>query len=33
MKQRTLGQQGLTVSEIGYGSMGISMFYGQPDWT
>jgi aryl-alcohol dehydrogenase-like predicted oxidoreductase len=31
MKQRTLGQQGLTVSEIGYGSMGISMFYGQSD--
>jgi aryl-alcohol dehydrogenase-like predicted oxidoreductase len=24
MKQRTLGQQGLTVSEIGYRSMGIS---------
>jgi aryl-alcohol dehydrogenase-like predicted oxidoreductase len=31
MKQRILGSQGLIVSEIGYGSMGISMFYGQPD--
>lgn len=31
MKQRKLGQQGLTVSEIGYGSMGISVFYGAPD--
>jgi aryl-alcohol dehydrogenase-like predicted oxidoreductase len=31
VKQRTLGRQGLTVSEIGYGSMGISTFYGKPD--
>ncbi|MET7339481.1 aldo/keto reductase [Nonomuraea sp. NPDC005650] len=28
MKQRTLGQQGLTVSALGYGAMGISMAYG-----
>ena len=28
MQQRTLGQQGLTVSALGYGSMGISMAYG-----
>lgn len=31
MKQRTLGTQGLVVSEIGYGSMGISMAYGPGD--
>jgi aryl-alcohol dehydrogenase-like predicted oxidoreductase len=31
LKQRTLGEQGLTVSEIGYGSMGISSFYGDSD--
>lgn len=28
MKTRALGQQGLTTSAIGYGSMGISSFYG-----
>lgn len=28
MQHRTLGQQGLTTSAIGYGSMGISSFYG-----
>jgi aryl-alcohol dehydrogenase-like predicted oxidoreductase len=28
MQKRTLGQQGLTTSAIGYGSMGISSFYG-----
>lgn len=28
MKQRTLGNQGLTTSAVGYGSMGISMGYG-----
>ena len=31
MQQRTLGQQGLTVSALGYGSMGISMAYGPSD--
>ena len=31
MKQRTLGQQGLIVSALGYGSMGINMFYGSSD--
>src|SRR5262245_12033796 len=31
MEQRQLGREGLTVSEIGYGSMGISMAYGEPD--
>ncbi len=30
MKQRTLGQ-GLTVSAIGYGAMGITSFYGPGD--
>ena len=28
MQTRTLGQQGLTTSAIGYGSMGISVAYG-----
>jgi aryl-alcohol dehydrogenase-like predicted oxidoreductase len=31
MQPRTLGQQGLTTSAIGYGSMGISMAYGAAD--
>ncbi|MFC4015710.1 aldo/keto reductase [Nonomuraea purpurea] len=31
MRQRTLGSQGLTVSELGYGAMGISMAYGPSD--
>jgi aryl-alcohol dehydrogenase-like predicted oxidoreductase len=31
MKQRTLGQQGLTVSELGYGAMGINLAYGPSD--
>jgi aryl-alcohol dehydrogenase-like predicted oxidoreductase len=31
MQQRTLGQQGLTVSELGYGAMGINLAYGSGD--
>ncbi|WP_255955853.1 aldo/keto reductase [Streptomyces odontomachi] len=31
MQHRTLGRQGLEVSAIGYGAMGISMFYGPGD--
>ncbi|WP_425860901.1 aldo/keto reductase [Arthrobacter sp. TWP1-1] len=31
MQKRTLGQQGLTTSAIGYGSMGISLAYGPGD--
>lgn len=31
MKQRKLGSQGLTVSAIGYGAMGVTSFYGQSD--
>ncbi|TCI98735.1 aldo/keto reductase [Aeromicrobium sp. IC_218] len=31
MQRRTLGSQGLAVSEVGYGSMGINMFYGSSD--
>ena len=31
MQQRTLGNQGLTVSAVGYGCMGISMAYGPSD--
>jgi aryl-alcohol dehydrogenase-like predicted oxidoreductase len=31
MQTRTLGQQGLTTSAIGYGSMGVSMAYGAAD--
>lgn len=31
MQQRTLGTQGLTVSEIGYGSMGTAVGYGATD--
>jgi aryl-alcohol dehydrogenase-like predicted oxidoreductase len=31
MKQRVLGQQGLEVSEIGLGTMGMTFAYGEPD--
>lgn len=31
MQTRTLGQQGLTASAIGYGAMGTAMFYGPSD--
>lgn len=31
MRQRNLGQQGLTVSALGYGAMGISLAYGPSD--
>jgi aryl-alcohol dehydrogenase-like predicted oxidoreductase len=31
MRQRTLGRQGLTVSALGYGAMGISLAYGPSD--
>ena len=31
MNQRTLGSQGLTVSELGLGCMGMSEFYGKAD--
>jgi aryl-alcohol dehydrogenase-like predicted oxidoreductase len=31
MQQRTLGQQGLTVSAVGYGAMGINLAYGPGD--
>ena len=31
MQHRTLGTQGLTVSAIGYGSMGLTMGYGPGD--
>ncbi|MFD4669683.1 aldo/keto reductase [Lentzea sp. NPDC058450] len=31
MQQRTLGKQGLTVSSIGYGAMGINLAYGASD--
>src|ERR1700761_1320861 len=31
MQQRTLGQQGLTVSALGYGAMGINLAYGPGD--
>ena len=31
MQQRTLGQQGLTVSALGYGAMGITLGYGPSD--
>ncbi|WP_043630870.1 aldo/keto reductase [Nonomuraea candida] len=31
MQQRTLGRQGLTVSAIGYGAMGLTMAYGPGD--
>lgn len=30
MQQRTLGQQGLAVSAIGYGAMGTATGYGPP---
>ncbi|MFC5802676.1 aldo/keto reductase [Streptomyces formicae] len=33
MQQRTLGRQGLTVSEIGYGAMGTAIGYGPSDDT
>jgi aryl-alcohol dehydrogenase-like predicted oxidoreductase len=33
MQQRTLGRQGLTVSEIGYGAMGTAVGYGPSDDT
>ena len=33
MQQRTLGTQGLAVSEIGYGSMGTVVGYGATDDT
>jgi aryl-alcohol dehydrogenase-like predicted oxidoreductase len=33
MRQRTLGQQGLTISEIGYGAMGTAIGYGPSDDT
>jgi aryl-alcohol dehydrogenase-like predicted oxidoreductase len=33
MQQRTLGRQGLTVSEIGYGAMGAAVGYGPSDDT
>jgi aryl-alcohol dehydrogenase-like predicted oxidoreductase len=37
MQHRTLGRQGLAVSAIGYGSMGLTMAFGAryarlPDW-
>ncbi len=28
LKERRLGQQGLTVAEIGFGTMGMTAFYG-----
>jgi aryl-alcohol dehydrogenase-like predicted oxidoreductase len=31
MQQRTLGRQGLTVSALGYGAMGINLAYGPGD--
>ena len=31
MKQRKIGSQGLAVSELGLGSMGMSAFYGPRD--
>ncbi len=31
MRQRTLGQQGLSASELGYGAMGINLAYGPGD--
>ena len=31
MQQRKLGNQGLTVSELGLGCMGMSEFYGKGD--
>jgi aryl-alcohol dehydrogenase-like predicted oxidoreductase len=31
MQQRTLGRQGLSVSALGLGTMGMSMAYGEPD--
>jgi aryl-alcohol dehydrogenase-like predicted oxidoreductase len=31
VQQRTLGSQGLTVSAIGYGAMGINLAYGATD--
>ena len=33
MQQRKLGNQGLTVSELGLGCMGMSEFYGKGDET